>query len=113
MTRNLTYFVADVHLGCDVLNPRDREARFVGFLKSLPPETESLYMLGDIWDFWYEYRDVVPKGYIRVFAAILDLIDRGVNVYFFSRQPRCLELLLLRVSRNEEAGAAIRHDHLR
>ena len=83
MAKRLTYFVADVHLGCDVLNPRDREARFVGFLKSLPPETDSLYMLGDIWDFWYEYRDVVPRGYVRVFAALLDLIDRGVKVYFF------------------------------
>lgn len=83
MTRNLTYFVADVHLGCDVLNPQDREARFVGFLRSLPAETESLYLLGDIWDFWYEYRDVVPKGYVRVFAALLDLLDRGVNVWFF------------------------------
>lgn len=81
--RKLTYFVADVHLGCDVLDPADREARFVGFLRSLPPETGSVYLLGDIWDFWYEYRDVVPKGYVRVFSTIMDLIDRDVDVYFF------------------------------
>lgn len=79
----LTYFVADVHLGLDVNNPADREARFVSFLDSLPPETEALYLLGDIWDFWYEYRDVVPKGYVRVFSSLLKLKDTGVKVYFF------------------------------
>ena len=84
MPRNLTYFVSDVHLGLRVQGPADREARFVAFLKAIPAaETEALYMLGDIWDFWYEYRDVVPKGYVRVFAALADLMDAGVKVYFF------------------------------
>ena len=46
-------------------------------------QREALYLLGDIWDFWYEYRDVVPKGYVRVFGALADLMDRGVKVYFF------------------------------
>ena len=83
MKRNLTYFVSDVHLGLQVADPAAREERFVSFLKELPQETAALYMLGDIWDFWYEYRDVVPKGYVRVFAALMDLMDRGVDVYFF------------------------------
>jgi UDP-2,3-diacylglucosamine hydrolase len=83
MDRRLTYFVSDVHLGLDVKDPKAREARFVDFLNSLPQETDALYMLGDIWDFWYEYRDVVPKGYVRVFAALAALMDRGVKVYFF------------------------------
>ena len=78
-----TYFVSDVHLGLQVGDPADRERRFADFLNGLPSDTESVYLLGDIWDFWYEYRDVVPKGYIRVFAALTSLMDRGVNVYFF------------------------------
>ena len=78
-----TYFVSDVHLGLQVADPAARERRFADFLRSLPEDTEAVYMLGDIWDFWYEYRDVVPKGYIRVFAAIQELLDRGVKVYFF------------------------------
>ena len=78
-----TYFVSDVHLGLQVNDPADRERRFAGFLRSLPENTEALYLLGDIWDFWYEYRDVVPKGYVRVFSALQDLMDRGVRVYFF------------------------------
>lgn len=79
----LTYFVSDVHLGLQVADPVARERRFADFLNSLPEETKALYMLGDIWDFWYEYRDVVPKGYVRVLSALQGLMDRGVEVYFF------------------------------
>lgn len=78
-----TYFVSDVHLGLQVHDPEERERRFAGFLRSLPEDTQALYLLGDIWDFWYEYRDVVPKGYLRVLSALQDLMDRGVKVYFF------------------------------
>lgn len=82
--RKLTFFASDVHLGLNVADPAGREARFVSFLRSIPAgRTEALYLLGDIWDFWYEYRDVVPKGYVRVFSALLDLMDAGVKVYFF------------------------------
>ena len=83
MSSKYTYFVSDVHLGLQVADPAAREERFVSFLKGLPQETAALYMLGDVWDFWYEYRDVVPKGYVRVFAALMELMDRGVEVYFF------------------------------
>lgn len=83
MTPKYTYFVSDVHLGLQVADPEARELRFVEFLKNLPEETDALYLLGDIWDFWYEYRDVVPKGYVRVLAALQSLMDRGVKVYFF------------------------------
>lgn len=79
----LTYFVSDVHLGLQVADPDARERRFASFLNNLPVETDALYLLGDVWDFWYEYRDVVPKGYIRVLSALQNLMDRGVKVYFF------------------------------
>lgn len=82
--RKGVYFVSDVHLGLEVKDPADREARFVSFLRGIPKDTAlALYLLGDIWDFWYEYHDVVPKGYVRVFAALMDLMDAGVKVYFF------------------------------
>ncbi len=84
MERTLSYFVADVHLGLDVNDPRCREERFTSFLRSIPADrTENIFLLGDIWDFWYEYHDVVPKGYARIFAAIQDLVSAGVKVYFF------------------------------
>ena len=79
------YFVSDVHLGLQVSDPAGREERFVSFLKSIPTETtRALYLLGDIWDFWYEYKYVVPKGSVRVFAALLELMDAGVEVYFMA-----------------------------
>ena len=82
--RSLVYFVSDVHLGLDVNEPAARERRFVAFLESIPKDkTRALYMLGDIWDFRYEYRDLVPKGYVKVFAALMALMDAGVEVFFF------------------------------
>ena len=84
MPKRLTYFVSDVHLGLQVADPSGREAAFVHFLRGIDPQqTETLYLMGDIWDFWYEYRDVVPKGYVRVLAALTDLMDAGVRVCFF------------------------------
>lgn len=82
--RRLTYFVSDVHLGLNIGSPEEREERFVAFLRAVPAaSTRALYLLGDIWDFWYEYKHVVPKGYVRVFAALMDLKDAGVELYFF------------------------------
>lgn len=81
--RNEYYFVSDVHLGLGLNDPADREARFVSFLKGIPREkATALFMLGDIWDFWYEYRDVVPRCGTRVIAALVDLMDSGVQVWF-------------------------------
>lgn len=81
--RRLVYFVSDVHLGLQIKDPADRERRFVSFLRGLPEEeTRALYLLGDIWDFWYEYRDVVPREGARVVAALIDLMDAGVEVWF-------------------------------
>jgi len=82
--RTLTYFASDVHLGLPLKDPADRQERFLRFLKGIPcGRTEALYLLGDIWDFWYEYRDVIPREGIRVVAELIRLIDAGVKVYFF------------------------------
>ncbi|MCQ2136341.1 MAG: UDP-2,3-diacylglucosamine diphosphatase [Bacteroidales bacterium] len=83
MSGKYAYFAADVHLGLQVGDPAARERSFVDFLRSIASDADSLYLLGDIWDFWYEYKYVVPKGYVQVFAAIEDLVRSGVKVYFF------------------------------
>lgn len=83
--RNLIYFTSDVHLGLNLKDaPADeREERFISFLKEIPKEkTKALYLLGDIWDFWYEYRDVVPANGIKVISELLSLMDSGVEVWF-------------------------------
>ena len=79
----MIYFVADVHLGLKAGDPAEREARFVKWLRSIcSPDTEALWLLGDIWDFWYEYRDVIPAEAARVTAALIDLVDAGIKVYY-------------------------------
>lgn len=84
MAKPLTYFVSDIHLGLQVGDPAAREKAFLLFLRSISPaQTDAMYLLGDVFDFWYEYRDLVPKGSTRVLAALADLVDEGVKVFFF------------------------------
>ncbi|MBR0299570.1 MAG: UDP-2,3-diacylglucosamine diphosphatase [Bacteroidales bacterium] len=83
MTRTKTYFVADVHLGLKAGNPSEREDRFVQWLRSIrTAETKSLWLLGDIWDFWYEYRDVVPREGARVVSELIQMVAEGIEVNF-------------------------------
>lgn len=83
MLKNLYYFVSDVHLGLRASDPTEVERRFLGFLDSLPENTKALYLLGDIFDFWYEYKYVIPRGHTRVLGRFARLRDRGVELYFF------------------------------
>ena len=80
--RTKVYFTSDVHLGLGTADPAEREERFVRWLKSIQADAKALYLLGDIWDFWYEYRDVVPKEGARVLAQLINLMDNGVEVWF-------------------------------
>ena len=77
------YFVSDVHLGLKVGDPQERERRFIGFLRGVPREgTAAVCLLGDVWDFWYEYRDVVPRYAARVVVELVKLVDDGIEVWF-------------------------------
>lgn len=81
--KSVCYFISDVHLGLDVKNPLKREKKLVRVLEGVPPETEAVFLMGDIFDFWYEYKYVVPKGFTRTLGALARLSDRGVKLYFF------------------------------
>jgi len=77
------YFTADVHMGMGADPDGVKERNFVEFLQSLPEDTKGLFLLGDIFDFWVDYRDVVPRGHVRVLAALAALVERGVDVRFY------------------------------
>lgn len=78
------YFVSDVHLGAAALNNnREREFLFVQWLDYIKKDATELYLMGDIFDFWYEYKRVVPRGFTRVLGRIADIADSGIPVYFF------------------------------
>jgi len=78
------YFASDFHLGYpNAEHSRDREKRIIEWLNFIKPNCKELYLLGDIFDFWYEYKWVVPKGYVRFFAKIAEFVDDGIPVNIF------------------------------
>ena len=79
------YFASDLHLGVpDKLASLEREKLFVRWLNEIQKDAEAIYLLGDIFDFWFEYKYVVPKGYIRTFAKLAELTEDGTEIHFFT-----------------------------
>ncbi len=78
------YFLSDLHLGAPYFqDSRKSEKRVVNFLDSIKDKADVVYLLGDILDYWYEYRTVVPRGFVRFFGKLAELTDRGVRVVWF------------------------------
>lgn len=76
-----TYFLSDLHLGAPYLaDSREAELRIVKFLDSIKKDAEAIYLLGDILDYWYEYRYVVPRGFVRFFGKLAELSDSGIKI---------------------------------
>jgi len=76
-----TYFISDLHLGAKYMkHPLERERRVCRFLDSIKDDADQLYLLGDILDYWYEYKYVVPRGYIRFLGKLAELSDAGVKL---------------------------------
>lgn len=79
------YFITDAHLGSrGVPDNRAQEQKLVRFLDSIKEEASAVYMLGDMFDFWYEYRMVVPRGFTRFLGKVSELTDHGIEVHFFT-----------------------------
>jgi UDP-2,3-diacylglucosamine hydrolase len=78
------YFISDVHLGAPALsNNHQREMLFAQWLDDINNDVQELYLMGDIFDFWWEYKKVVPRGFTRILGRIANLTDRGIPVHFF------------------------------
>jgi len=85
LPRNKIYFASDFHLGYPTLEKsKDREQIIVQWLDSIKHSAEILYLLGDIFDFWYEYKYVVPRGYVRFLGKLAELSDNGVKIRVFT-----------------------------
>jgi UDP-2,3-diacylglucosamine hydrolase len=79
-----TFFASDAHFGLTLKeDPIESEKRFVRWLDLIKPEAEALYLLGDMFDYWFEYKSVVPKGYTRFLGKIAEFTDSGIPVYMF------------------------------
>ncbi|KRP04872.1 MAG: UDP-2,3-diacylglucosamine hydrolase, partial [Sphingobacteriales bacterium BACL12 MAG-120802-bin5] len=79
------YFASDFHLG--IPGPSEsleREKRIVRWLESIAPTAERIYLVGDLFDFWFEYKDVVPKGHTRLLGTLARLQDSGIDIEVFT-----------------------------
>lgn len=78
------YFLSDFHLGApDAASSLIREKKIIKFLDEIKGSAEAIFIVGDLFDFWYEYKKVVPKGYVRILGKMAELTDSGIPVYFF------------------------------
>jgi UDP-2,3-diacylglucosamine hydrolase len=78
------YFASDQHLGApDREKSFSREQRFVAWLDEVRQDATAIFLLGDLFDFWFEYEMVVPKGFVRVLGKLAEIRDSGIPIYFF------------------------------
>jgi UDP-2,3-diacylglucosamine hydrolase len=78
------YFASDQHLGAPTAEASfPREKKFVSWLDTVKQDAEAIFLLGDLFDFWFEYKTVVPKGFVRVLGKLAEIKDAGIPIYFF------------------------------
>ena len=78
------YFASDQHLGAPTPEASlPREKKFVAWLDAIKEDAGAVFLLGDLFDFWFEYKTVVPKGFVRVLGKLAELKDAGIDIYFF------------------------------
>jgi UDP-2,3-diacylglucosamine hydrolase len=78
------YFLSDFHLGApDHASSLERERIIVRFLDEIKNDASEIFLVGDMFDFWHEYRKVVPKGYVRLLGKLAELSDKGIPLHFF------------------------------
>ncbi len=79
------YFISDFHLGVpDTASSREREKKIVRWLDKISNDVSVLYLMGDVFDYWFEYRHAVPKGYVRLLGKLAALADKGVEIHYFT-----------------------------
>jgi len=101
------YFVSDCHFGIpDRTSSRARERLFMDWLEESAKDAAAIYILGDLFDFWFEYRTVVQKGYTRLLGELARITDRGIPVHFFRGNHDVWAFSYL----SDEAGLTI-HDN--
>src|SRR5688572_10136665 len=85
LDRNKIYFISDFHLGApDSVKSIEREKRVVRWLEMVRNDAAEIYLMGDIFDFWFEYRHAVPKGYVRLLGKLAELSDLGIRLHYFT-----------------------------
>ncbi len=85
MANKKIYFASDFHLGVpDHKSSLVRERRVVAWLDSIKHDASDIYLVGDVFDFWFEYKSTVPKGFVRLLGRLAELSDSGIKIHFFT-----------------------------
>jgi UDP-2,3-diacylglucosamine hydrolase len=78
------YFLSDFHLGApDYESSLQREKKIVAFLETIRQQAAAIFIVGDMFDFWFEYKHVTPKGYVRLLGKLAEITDSGIPIHFF------------------------------
>lgn len=78
------YFLSDFHLGApNAADSLVREKKIIRFLDEIRHDAKAIFIVGDLFDFWYEYKKVVPKGYVRILGKMAEITDSGIPIHFF------------------------------
>ena len=105
-----TYFISDLHLGAPSLEQsQQRERKVVDFLKSIEDDCATLYIVGDLFDYWFEYKRVVPRGHTRLLGTLANMADKGMNLHIFTGNHD----LWMTDYLEEELGATVHHQPLK
>ncbi len=84
-SKDSIYFISDAHLGApDHTQSRAREKRLVDFLEEIKATATDLFIMGDLFDFWFEYKHVVPRGYTRILGKLAEMSDLGIRIHYFT-----------------------------
>ena len=79
------YFLSDFHLGApNAIASLEREQQLVQFLKQAKADAAAIFIVGDIFDFWFEYKTVVPKGFVRLLGCLAEISDAGIPLHIFT-----------------------------
>ena len=82
--RDKIYFLSDFHLGAPNMEKSlAREKKIVAFLDRIKTDAKEIFIVGDMFDFWYEYRKVIPKGFVRLLGKLAEITDAGIPIHFF------------------------------
>ncbi|MBK8698845.1 MAG: UDP-2,3-diacylglucosamine diphosphatase [Saprospiraceae bacterium] len=85
MSKNKIYLASDFHLGLDLpSSSREREKRIVAWLHQIENDCEALYLVGDVFDYWFEYNETIPKGCTRLLGKLANMADNGAEIHLFT-----------------------------
>jgi UDP-2,3-diacylglucosamine hydrolase len=109
LTKDKIYFASDFHLGIPPLKEsHKRERRIVSWLNEIEKDAKAVYLVGDIFDFWFEYKKVIPKGFVRLLGKVAELTDNGMEVHLFVGNHD----LWMQDYLEKEVGIKVHHDNI-